>query len=154
VGRMYAADLLGATAGAALVVPLMHAVPTPLIVAGAGFLPLAAAALIAPRAWWAAAALAAGIGAAMIQGEPFRLRASKSYVDPETLLYVKWTPTARITIFPDIFYLKDKASGFGWGMGSKYVPTPIEQLWIEQDASAGTPITKLTGPPAALPHLF
>jgi hypothetical protein len=154
VGRMYAADLLGATVGAAAVVPLMHAVPTPLIVAGAGLLPLAAAALLRPRTWWVPAAAAAAIAAAMIHGEPFRLRVSKSYVEPENVLYTKWTPTARITIFPDIFYLKDKTAGFGWGMGSKYVPTPIEQLWIEQDASAGTPITKLAGPPAELSHLF
>ncbi len=78
----------------------------------------------------------------------------KSYVEPDTLLYSKWTPTARITIFPDIFYLKEKRMGFGWGMGDKYQPVEMEQLWIEQDGSAGTPITRLKTTPAALDHLL
>jgi len=156
VGRMYAADLLGATVGALSIVPLMHVVPTPLIIAGAGLLPLVAALLVSPQraTAGAAAAVAIAVTAAMISGEPFRLRASKSYVEPENLVYVKWTPTARITIFPDLFYLKDKKQGFGWGMGSKYKPVPIEQMWIEQDASAGTPITKLDKTPAELHHLL
>ncbi len=47
VGRMYAADLLGATTGALFIVPLLHTVPTPLIVAGAGLLPLLATAVLA-----------------------------------------------------------------------------------------------------------
>jgi hypothetical protein len=147
--------------GALLIVPLLHLVPTPLIIAGAGFLPLVASLLVAEeRARKTVAGFAGGIAlvlvGSMISGAPFRLRASKSYVEPENLLYVKWTPTARITIFPDIFYLnqKDKKAGFGWGMGSKYVPEPIEQLWIEQDSSAGTPITKLTKPVAELDHLL
>ena len=161
VGRMYAADLLGATAGALLIVPLMHAVPTPLIIAGAAFLPLIAAVLVAgpgslprPAVSGAAAVIALGLAGAMVSGAPFRIRATKSYVESQDLVYMKWTPTARITIFPDIFYLKDKSAGFGWGMGSKYQPVPIEQLWIEQDASAGTPITKLGGSPAELHHLL
>jgi hypothetical protein len=154
VGRMYAADLLGATLGAALVVPLMQAIPTPLIIAGAAFLPLASAVLLQRRSAVPAGIIAVALAGAMIWGEPFRLRVSKSYVEPENMLYVKWTPTARITIFPGIFYLKDKKAGFGWGMGDNYKPVPLEQLWIEQDGSAGTPITKLESTPAALPHLF
>ena len=38
-------------------------------------------------------------------------------------------------------------------MGSKWEPQPLEQLWLEQDGSAGTPITKWDGS-AALPHLM
>ena len=79
---------------------------------------------------------------------------AKSYIEPDNLLYVKWTPTARITIHPDVFYVKDPKAGFGWGMGWNYEPKPLQQLWIEQDASAGTPITHLETTPAALSHLF
>lgn len=154
VGRMYAADLLGATLGAAAVVPLMHAVPTPLIVAGAGLLPLAAAALLHRRLRWIASALAVALLALLVWEEPFRIRVAKYYVEPDNLLFAKWTPTARITIFPDIFYLKEKDAGFGWGMGSKYTPVPLRQLWIEQDGSAGTPITEITTRPASAPHLL
>jgi hypothetical protein len=157
VGRMYAADLLGGTVGAALVVPLMQSVPTPLIIAGSALLPLVSAALVSRRSALAAGGLAAALVGAMVWGEPFRLRVSKSYVEPENLLFMKWTPTARITIFPGIFYEKDTKAGFGWGMGDRYKPQPLEQLWIEQDGSAGTPITKLDGDIHAattVPHLF
>jgi hypothetical protein len=155
VGRVYAADLAGATVGALLVVPLMDLLPTPHIVAGAGFLPLVAAALVAkkPRLL-TLGALGAGLALCLFAREPLRLRVAKSYIEPDNLLYVKWTPTARITIHPDIFYVKDPKAGFGWGMGWNYEPKPLKQLWIEQDASAGTPITHLETTPAALGHLF
>jgi hypothetical protein len=154
VGRMYAADLLGATAGALLVVPLMDSMSTPHIVAAAGMLPLAAALLVTRRPGWGTAVAAATLLACLGFREPLRLRIAKSYVEPDNLLYVKWTPTARITIHPNIFYVKDPKAGFGWGMGWNYEPKPLEQLWIEQDASAGTPITHLETTPADLSHLF
>ncbi|HUK65002.1 MAG TPA: hypothetical protein VLV15_16820, partial [Dongiaceae bacterium] len=43
---------------------------------------------------------------------------------------------------------------FGWGMGSRYVPRRIEQVWLEQDGAAGTPITRVTGAPDELGHLY
>jgi hypothetical protein len=92
--------------------------------------------------------------ACLSASEPLRLRIAKSYVEPDNLLYVKWTPTARITVHPNIFYVKDPRAGFGWGMGWNYEPKPLDQLWIEQDASAGTPITHLETTPSALTHLF
>jgi hypothetical protein len=153
VGRMYAADLLGATVGAALVVPLMHVVPTPHLVAGAGLLPLVAA-VVLEGVSAGPLVVAPMVAGAMIWGQPFKLRVAKSYVEPQDLLFMQWTPTARITVFPDIFYLKDKKAGFGWGMGDKYKPVPLDQLWIEQDGSAGTPITRLATTPADLHHLF
>src|SRR6266542_4113695 len=154
VGRMYAADLLGATLGAVSVVPLMHVVPTPHIVAGAGLLPLGAALLLTRRIHFGVVAAAAAVLASLVAREPLHLRVAKSYVEPDNLLYVKWTPTARITIHPSIFYVKDPSAGFGWGMGWNYEPKPLPQLWIEQDASAGRPITHLKTTPAALSHLF
>jgi hypothetical protein len=154
VGRMYAADLIGATIGALVVVPLMDLVPTPHIVAGAGFLPLVAALLLMRRPHWTVAVAAVSLAACLSASEPLRLRIAKSYVEPDNLLYVKWTPTARITVHPNIFYVKDPRAGFGWGMGWNYEPKPLDQLWIEQDASAGTPITHLETTPSALTHLF
>jgi hypothetical protein len=154
VGRMYAADLGGATVGALLVVPLMDVVPTPHIVAGAGLLPLAAAVLLNGRFGWSAGAAALWLFGCLVLKEPLHLRVAKSYVEPDNLLYAKWTPTARITVHPSVFYVKDPKAGFGWGMGWNYQPKPLEQLWIEQDASAGTPITHLDTTPAELSHLF
>src|SRR3990172_9038109 len=76
-GRLYAADLLGAAVGAAAVVPLMHEVATPILVAGAGFLPLLAAGLFWPPVRAMAMGLAALLAGAMVWEEPFRLRYSK-----------------------------------------------------------------------------
>jgi hypothetical protein len=154
VGRMYAADLLGATIGALLVVPLMNLIPTPHLIAAAGLLPLAAALIVMKRFHWSVAAGAAIVATCIFAKEPLRLRVAKSYVVPDNILYAKWTPTARITIHPDIFYVKDPKLGFGWGMGWNYEAKPLQQLWIEQDASAGTPITRLQTTPDDLTHLF
>ncbi len=154
IGRMYAADLLGAMVGALLIVPLMNVVPTPHIIAAAGLLPLVAAALLSRRVSIPVVTAALIVVACLVTRDPLRLRVAKSYIEPDNLLYVKWTPTARITIHPDVFYVKDPKAGFGWGMGWNYEAKPLKQLWIEQDASAGTPITHLETTPAALTHLF
>src|SRR5262249_8158546 len=142
IGWLYGADLLGATLGALAVVPLMHAVATPLITAGTGLLPVAALAICQRRLAGLGPALSTATVGLMLWGAPFKLKYSKSYVEPKNIVYEKWTPTARITIFPDIFYVKHPADGFGWGMGAKYEPQQIRQMWIEQDGSAGTPITE------------
>ncbi len=146
IGRMYAADLLGATVGAFLVVPLLRVVPTPHLVAGVGLLPLVGAALVA-RPLRAGIAGALVLACLLVPG-PLVLRVAKSD-EPKDLLFTKWTPTARVTIFGI-----PKMRAFGWGMGSKYEGEPIDQLWIEQDASAGTPITRLEGSPHELGHLL
>lgn len=158
VARLYGFDLLGAAVGSALVVPAMWFVPTPSLVAGTAFLPLVALVLVANplsrRMRSVAAAIAAVVAAALVWGAPFRLHVVKNYVEPDTLLVERWTPTARITVFSNLFFEKAGALTFGWGMGSRYVRRPLEQLWLEQDGSAGTPITKV-GPEglAALDHL-
>jgi hypothetical protein len=154
VGRMYAADLLGATVGALLVVPLLNLLPTPHLIAAAGLLPLAAALCVMKRFHIGVVASAAVVATCIFAREPLRLRVAKSYVVPDNILYAKWTPTARITIHPDIFYVKNPKLGFGWGMGWNYEAQPLQQLWIEQDASAGTPITRLQTTPDDLTHLF
>jgi hypothetical protein len=151
IARLYAADLVGAAIGALAVIPLMTVVPTPLIIAGAGLLPLVALVLVSPGSIGPAIAVAAVLAGAMAWGEPFRLRFAKEYDEPPELLYERWTPTARVTVFPDTF-LHD-GNAFGWGFGRRWDDEPLEQLWLEQDGSAGTPIARLRGPVADLRHL-
>jgi hypothetical protein len=154
VGRMYGADLIGATVGALAVVPLLGRVPTPALVAGCGILPLVAAALVDRRAVRKAAAAAIALAALLGWGEPFQLRYAKYYDEPEgRILWEKWTPTARLTAFSDPFFTRDPSLAFLWGPGSRYAPGRIEQLWLEQDGSAGTPILRYSGDPSALAHL-
>jgi hypothetical protein len=153
IGWMYGADLLGATAGAALVFPLLYGLPTPHVVASLALLPLIAAVVLDRTATRAALIIGACVAATVVYGRGYSIRYTKSYVESVTPLYEKWTPTARLAIFPSAFVLRDQGSAFGWGMGSKWNAQPFEQLWLEQDGSAGTPITKWDGL-APLPHLM
>ena len=153
VARLYGADLLGATAGAALVVPLLLILPTPVVVAGTGLLPAAALSLFSGRWRIASVALLAGIAVLLIWQAPLRLaRGSKQGTGPVSVLFERWTPTGRITVLPEGFY---GGAAFAWGIGGHYrAERPVPHLWMEQDGSAGTPITRLEGSPASLEHLF
>jgi spermidine synthase len=159
VGRMYASDLLGACTGALLVIPLMSVIATPKLAAGVGFLPLAALALVgAGLRWWAGPA--ALLAALIAWGEPLQLTVTKTYDETgdRKPIYELWTPTARITVFDNLFFVRNPNAGFGWGLGSATTGKrgePLEQYWIEQDGSAGTPITALeNGDLAPLDHLL
>lgn len=153
IARLYGSDLLGAALGATAVVPLMTVIQTPSLLAATGFLPLAAAAILcrpAPRAAWG---LALALAVALAWGTPFRLTWTKHYVEQD-VLFERWTPTARITVFPNAFWRGDPSRAFGWGMGSRWTPSPAEELWIEQDGSAGTPIVRSDGAPRTLGHVL
>jgi len=148
VARIYGADLLGATLGALLVIPLMHGIPTPPLVASLGLLPLGAALLCgtSPRI---VAALATALLVSIAWGKPYELRYTKSRAEVTPPLYERWTPTARVAVFP-----ARKTDAFAWGMGSRYRHEPVEQLWLELDGSAGSPITRFDGSLDGLEHLF
>ncbi len=156
VGRMYGFDLLGAALGAVLVIPLMTVLPTPQLAGALGLLPLAAyLALGGSRR--TTGVLAAGLLALLVWGEPFQLRHPKAYAETGphvTPVYERWTPTARITIFDNVFWT-DTPGAFAWGMGARPAPMPApRQYWLEQDGSAGTPITEFDGDTRKLLYLF
>lgn len=153
IGWMYGADLLGATIGAALVFPLLHGLPTPHVVASLSLLALAAAVLVDRASLRAAGLVGAVVAASIAWGQPYRLRYTKMYVEAVAPLFERWTPTARLAVFPSSFIMRDQGAAFGWGMGSKWTAQNLDQLWLEQDGSAGTPITKWDGF-APLPHLM
>lgn len=155
VARMYGLDLVGAAAGAALVVPLMRVVPTPTLVSALGLLPVLAWGLVRPRGRRFLPVLSCGLILLVLAwGRPFRLSYSKVYLEEDlNLLYEKWTPTARLTVFSGLFWHPSPDRAFGWGFGSRFDGEEIEQLWLEQDGSAGTPITKFEGGVEALSYL-
>jgi hypothetical protein len=154
IGRMYGADLFGATLGAIAVVPLMAASPTPTLLAGLGLLLAAASVLADASRWRSSALIGAALLASLAWGEPYRVRTSKVYPERSLdVLHEKWTPLARLTVLPGVFWRSDPEGAFGWGMGSRYSGGEIEQLWVEQDGSAGTPITRLDRPIPTMDHL-
>ncbi len=156
VGRMYAFDLLGACAGALLVVPLMSAVPTPQLAAGAGLLPLIAYVMVVARG---SRPVALGMGLALLGTlfwtKPYEVKRTKEYAESGpalTPIFQKWTPTARLAVFKSIPWAPDVA--FRWGVsGSSGSPAP-KQYWLEQDGSAGTPITQFSGDWSKLDYLL
>lgn len=157
IGRLYAFDLLGACVGALCVVPLLNAIPTPTLAGALGLLPLAAFWLLG-GARVPAVVVALALLGALALGTPFEVRHSKVYDETRsrtTPIYERWTSTARITIFDNLFFFKDPSAVFGWGMGSRPPTVPIpKQYWIEQDGSAGTPITNFDGDTARYEYLF
>ena len=157
ISRMYGIDLLGACLGAVVVIPLLHLVPTPQMAASCGILPLLALTLHG-KAWrlpaWAAIA---GIVTVMAATDLLQVTRSKSYDEKVAKpVYEKWTPTARLTVFDEsFFYLADHRGGFAWGRGSRFpADRKIRQYWLEQDGSAGTPITAFDGDLGEVAHLF
>jgi hypothetical protein len=157
VAGIYAADLLGATLGAALVVPCLTLIDTPRLLALIGGLPLLAAALQQglrrPAGWLVPWVVLTG---AVLWGEPFRVRYSKTYDEQGATrpLLERWTPTARITLFARPIHSPRPDVPWGWGYGARFEPRPHEQRWIDQDGSAGTPVERLSGRPEQLGHLF
>lgn len=156
VARIYGADLLGAGLAAAIVVPLLHGIPTPLLAAGLGFLPLGCSVLYSKRLRIVSLTLAALLGGAIAHGELFRVTHSKTYDEEQVKpLYERWSPTARITVFDDRSFPGGRGYGFSWGPGTKYpTDTQARTLWLEQDGSAGTPITGYHGDLADVEHLL
>jgi hypothetical protein len=156
VGRMYGADLLGAATAALVVVPLMWLVDTPRLLAALGLLPIAAVWLLAPGRGRAALPAGAALLALCFVPAPFELTRTKTYDEApfqEAVLLVKWTPTARLAFF-NVPLWHDPRSDYGWGLGTKAPKQSVKQYWMEQDGSAGTPVTRFDGDLTKLQHLL
>lgn len=69
-----------------------------------------------------------------------KVRYNKSYKE-ENVIYEKWNPIARITLFDVSSSVKEG----GWGVSSLFNGYIPPEMWIDQDAHAGTPITKFDG---------
>ncbi|HZN41316.1 MAG TPA: hypothetical protein VFD82_21090 [Planctomycetota bacterium] len=145
VGRMYGADLLGASAAAAVAVPVLHAIATPLAIAWLGLLPVLGSLLLGMRKM-AVAVAAIAIAGIAVDGRAFEVRLTKSYDERDwPRIHERWTPTARLAFFDLQRVFGDKRAGFGWGFGSKVPASRAIEYWMEQDGSAGTPVTKFDG---------
>lgn len=158
ITRMYGVDLVGACLGAVTVIPLMSILPTPDLVAGGGLLPLAALAiLVTGRARAVTYGIIVALLAVVGLSGLFEVTQTKNYDEREVRpIYENWTPTARLTVFDeDFFYLDDHEAGFTWGHGAGYPQEQrVLQYWIEQDSSAGTPITEFDGDLSRLRRLL
>jgi spermidine synthase len=160
--KVYFADLLGSGAGCVVFVFAITIVSGPSVVLIGALLALAASLFFAepgdkldfrPR-MGIAILLTIGLSYVNVTTEVFSVKYTKVYREQDNLLFEKWSPLARVTIYPGLFRRDNPQNPFGWGMSKKFKPEkPIRQLWIEQDACAGTPITHFTGDVSELEFL-
>lgn len=152
--RLYFWDLAGSAIGALLFIAAISVMPGPAVVLVASFLAIVAAACFfrmhsAPIPLLPVLVLLGVMGGLVFiqtSTDIFRVKFAKAYNERKDLMFEQWSPLARITVYPTVFWREDPNNPFGWGMSPRFNPErPVEQLWIEQDASAGTPITRFTG---------
>jgi len=153
VGSLYWADLGGASLGCLLIVPLLWHVPAPELLAWIGLLPVIAALLLhrdlgrpgVPKGLLAGGAACLLLAASSLTPwNPYRVTFSKVRDLNEGLVYTRWTPLARLSVYRSIFFEQGR-SPFGWGMSPRFRGGELDQKWIEQDECAGTPITRFDG---------
>jgi Spermine/spermidine synthase domain len=164
VSRLYFADLGGAALGALATVGLLKLFSAQVVLIGLGLLPLVALFDLWPRQVqyisshksfmrWAGCALVVWVvGLSLLGTDLYQVRYTKTK-DETRPLWERWNPLARITVLPGAALGMTGNFGFGWALSSTWVPKQVDQMWIEQDASAGTPITRFDGSFEGLDHL-
>ena len=165
IPALYAVDLAGSAAGCVVFIAAISWVSGPAVLVLAAFLCLSA--LIGfsrcsrrrlPRAAVAGLAVAALATVwALNATDLFRVKFAKYYDEralASRILLEKWSPLARITVYDAPFFAADPSRPFMWGPSRTYRDLPpVSQLWVEQDASAGTPITRFRGDFSEVRHL-
>ncbi len=162
IGSLYWADLAGAALGCLAVIPLLNLFTAPNLLAWIALLPAAGALLLRSeqtdegerrhrrRKNWAAGAVivlvALAAASQLIMPGLYTIKYAKGTTQRTAKpTYVHWNHLARLTTYKSIFFKDDSLRPFGWGMSSQLGDYEIEQYWIEQDDSAGTPITSFNG---------
>ena len=150
INAVYAADLLGAAAGCVALIPLLNAVGAPAVVFLAACLAVAAALAFAPAARrFAVAARGAALillplGLHLSGVFPFGIVESKGHEGLD-LLFSKWNSFSRIGVY-------QKQHG-DWAVSKTYKGVVPESLYMDIDASASTPIPRVTADLSNMQHL-
>jgi spermidine synthase len=151
IGRVYAADLLGAAAGCLLLLPVLNAIGAPgalLLAAGLGAISSVLCAVwsgqIRRAATWVPPAAAAIALAAQIWQPWLDVFGAKGH-ENFSLLFSKWNSFSRIAVYdqphPD------------WGLSDTYTGTLPRSRYMDIDAAASTPILNGTAGVSSLGHL-
>ena len=159
VGRLYAADLVGAALGAALVVLVLRWVGVISAILGVAVLLGIAACAFAwaarsvrgPAVAFLALALAGFSAQVMLesQGQPhLSVRWAKNS-QLERPIYEGWNSYSRIAVVREM-----EETPFGWGYGEKAAEHPVfKQYYLNIDAEAGTAILEFDGDTGPLAFL-
>lgn len=142
INVLYAADLLGAAAGCAALIPLLDALGAPGVVVAAAALGCAAApcfAAPAARRRVAAAAatlLAVPLAAQLAGAAPFDVVETKGH-EGDRVLFSKWNSFSRVAVY-------DRAHG-DWSLSPTFRGPRAESLFMDIDSAASTPILRSSG---------
>src|SRR3954447_7688763 len=140
VNAVYAADLLGASAGCLILIPLLDRLGAPGVVLAAAALSIAAAILFAPSSNRATiAAIGAAVLLVPIAGQASG-RAGFDVVDTkghqgDRILFSKWNSFSRIGVY-------ERAHG-DWSLSPAYTGPLPETRFMDIDSAASTPILRL-----------
>jgi hypothetical protein len=155
IGRLYAADLIGAAAGCIGIVALLFLLdPISIFLALAALIAVSAWIMAPPRtrpsrqAGWLTAAfcvVCAGQSALYLTGqEHVRVVWAKGHPQAH-ILFERWNALSRIRVIPYQDGMQGGSMGpFGWGFGHAQTQK-IDQLYLDIDADASTVITRFDG---------
>ena len=160
-GRMYAADLAGASAACVAAIYLLKTIDGPGAVVAAAAAAAGGAVLFAleagrPRLVGAAAGIAAALAGLAVtqalmarqQAPLLRLKSVKGNVE-ERPLYERWNSFSRIRVRP-----APTGKPLGWGMSTVYrVERPVRQLILDIDGGASTVMTEFRGDTGEVEYL-
>lgn len=165
VGRVYFADLLGASLGCLLAVPALSSFSPVQLLSVCGVVASIAGTMLwsdgrtRGRAIATTAVLSIVAVSVLLQPSWVRLRSAKLQ-DQSSVLFEQWNQLARVTVSPEvpgtlqaIELLADSHSAdqaraevlrwsAGWGISEKWHGDAPESMWIELDTDAGTQILR------------
>jgi len=148
VNAVYAADLLGASAGCILLMPALNILGAPGAIVAAALLGCAGALCLAgpavPVRWLASAAVVAGLIAAAAGTGAFDVSTTKGH-ENHAVLFSKWNSFSRIGVY-------DQPYG-AWSLSNRYTGPLPDTLLMDIDSAAGTQILKFNGDLASVSYL-
>jgi len=152
ISKLYFSDLLGASFGCILLIPILSYISAPNAIIFAAFLGSIASMFFCfvaanRRLFFLSIGLTAFSLCFLLYGifaNPLKIKYTKAYKE-YGYIYEKWNPLARITIYPSYPTEEESNKPFGWGLSRKFNGFKPKEMWIEQDASAGTPIIEFDG---------
>jgi len=140
INAVYAADLLGASAGCIVLMPALNLLGAPGAIVAAAVLGFCAGVCLSgpavPRRWLAAAATGVAVILAAAAAGGFDVSTTKGH-ENHAVLFSKWNSFSRIGVY-------DQPYG-AWSLSDKYTgPLPDTRL-MDIDSAAGTQILRFDG---------
>ena len=152
ISKLYFSDLLGASIGCILLIPILSYISAPNAIIFVALIGSLASVFFCfasanRRLIFLSIGLTGFLLCFLVYGilaNPLKIKYTKSYKE-RGYIYEKWNPLARITVYPNYPFESDLEKPFGWGLSKYFKGFKPKEMWIEQDASAGTPIVEFDG---------